>query len=176
MPIVPNFKITQTLGVPDSINFEDISTGTDNLVTARKIYITTASGSFLVEQGTITNYELWALVDATKTLKVLGKDYALRIKIDLVDVAGAILYSKDYTLLFTFFNEEFDLQLGQAIAGNPMLISDNNYLLNKVKFINFIDSAKNAMLYLNEINTAQLLIDEATKMRKLSIYLFNINA
>ncbi len=175
MPIIPNFKITQTLGVPDSINFEDISTGTDVLVTARRVYLTTASGSFLVEQGTITNYELWNLIDANKTLKVLGKDYALRVTIDLVDNAGVVRYTKTYPLLFSFFNEEFDLQLGQAIAGNPMLISDNNYLSNKVKFRNFIDAASNAMVYLNEINTSQLLIDEATKMRKSSTYLFNIN-
>ena len=65
MPLSPNFNASQTVGLPSVINFLDTSTGSDLNITGRRVYFQTSSGSFLVESGTSTDYELWPLTSGT---------------------------------------------------------------------------------------------------------------
>lgn len=176
MPLSPNFSTSQTVGAPQSINFIDTSTGSDGAITARRIYMQTSSGSFLVEQGTSTDYEVWPLADVSITLDVLSKDYALLITVEWVDNTGDVLYSKQSLTSFTLFNETFDYQLTQVLSGNPVRINDNNFFSQKSQLRECIDSGNQAILLASDIEGAQQCYDRGTGIRLKSQYYFNINS
>ena len=44
MPFNPSFTTSQTIGVPESVNFADTSTGSDGSITARRVYMQLANG------------------------------------------------------------------------------------------------------------------------------------
>lgn len=176
MPFLNSFTTSQTLGAPSAINFLDNSTGSDGAITGRRVYMQTASGSFLVETGNATDYELWALADISITLDVLSKDEALRIVVEWVNVSGAVLYSSTQILGFTLYNTTFDYQTTQALSGNPMLINDNNFFVNKSALREYIDSGDQAISFAADIFAAQQCYDRATEIRNNSQYLFNINS
>ena len=71
MPITPNFSTSQTLGVPESINFTDTSTGSDVNIVTRHVYMQAYDGTFLVQEGTTTDYEIWDYAASTITFDVL---------------------------------------------------------------------------------------------------------
>jgi len=176
MSLTANFSTSQTLGLPREINFTDTSTGSDVNVISRRIYLQAYDGTFLVESGTTTDYEAWAIADTTITLDVLSKDYALTVTVEWMGVSGQVLYSKQYVLGFTLYNETFDYQLTQALAGNPLLINDNNFFQNKSALRTDIDSGNQAVEFASDTYNAQLAYDAATALRLKSQYFFNINS
>jgi len=179
MPIVANFSASQTPGDPEDILLTDTSTGTDVAVTQRRVYIQTAAGDYLVEEGTTTEYEAWDDFPSTTELTltdILSKDFAVRIVVQWLDVSNVVLYDKTLYYGFTCYNEDFDYELTQTVAGNPLLISDNNFWGNKSTLRGFIDSGDNAITRNSDIAAAQQCYDLATNMRTNSQYLFNINS
>jgi hypothetical protein len=183
MSLTPSFSTSQTLGYPESINFVDTSTGSDSLIASRRIYLRTAASTYLVEQGTITDYNLWAVNSVgtinptTITLSgVLDKDYALQVTVSWRKANGDELYSVTKLIGFTFYNENFDYQLTQILAGNPLIINDNNFFPNKSKLRTCIDSGNQAIEYGSDIFNAQECYDQATNLRLQSVYYFNANS
>ena len=174
MPLVPNFSTSQTIGVPQSINFSDTSTGSDVAIVGKRVYMQTSSGSFLVEDGVTTEYQNWNSTSAT--FNVLSKDYGLRITVQWVGVSGQVLYSKQYTLGFTLYNETFDYQLTQVLTGNPLLINDNDFFKNKSELRECIDSGNQAISLAGDLVAAQQCYDRATNIRLKSQYYFNTNS
>jgi hypothetical protein len=176
LPLSPNFSAAQTLGESSEINFVDTSTGSDAGILSRRIYLQKTGGGFLVETGTTTDYEVWAYASTTKTLDVLDKDYGLTITVEWRGVSEALLYSKQYVLGFTLFNETFDYQLTQILAGNPLLINDNNFLQNKSDLRTYIDAGNQAIEFASDTYNAQQAYDKATAIRLQSQYFFNANS
>ena len=177
--IVANFSASQTPGVPGTILLIDTSTGTDVVVTQRRVYIQTAAGDYLVEEGTTTEYESWVDFPSTTELTltdILTKDFACRVVVQWLDVSNTVLYDKTLYYGFTCYNEDFDYQLTQTVAGNPLLISDNNFWGNKSTLRGYIDSGNNAITRNSDISAAQQCYDLATNMRTNSQYFFNINS
>ena len=85
MPLTPSFTAVSVSGYPSKILLTDTSTGTDVAVVAKRVYIATYTGSFLVPSGTTTEYSLWSS-GTTITLDVLSKDYAVLITVQWVDI------------------------------------------------------------------------------------------
>ena len=179
MALSVNFTAQQTPGLPGTILFTDTSTGTDVAVTQRRVYIQTAAGNYLVLEGTTTEYEAWGDFPATTELtltNILDKDYAVRVVCQWLNVGGTVLYDKTLYYGFTCYNEDFDYELTQAVAGNPLLMSDNNYWGNKNLLRTYIDSGNTAIERSSDTAAAQQCYDLATAMRLNSQYLFNINS
>ena len=61
MPLIENFTATQYVATPNLLVLDDTSTGSDGAITVRYVYLQKADGSYLVEEGTTTNYEVWTL-------------------------------------------------------------------------------------------------------------------
>lgn len=175
MAFIPDFSATQTIGLPSKINFTDISTGTDLNITSRRIYLLTSSGTYLVQTGTTTSYEVWAYTSSTITLTVLSKDYALDILVQWLDISNNVLYEKTHALGFTLYNETFDYGLTQMLAANVANFNDAYFFRNKSNLRIYIDSGNKAVELASDIYDAQLCYDEATKLRLKSQYIFNIN-
>jgi len=175
MAFVQNFSTSQTVGLPNKINFSDTSTGSDGSIASRRIYLQLDDGSYLVEDGTTTDYEVWPIIDSTITLDVLEQDEAINITVQWLDSGGTVLYSKVILTGFTLYNETFDYGLTQMLAGNPLLINDNMFFYNKSKLRVYLDSGNNAIELASDILSAQLCYDKATLLRTNSPYTFNLN-
>ncbi len=175
MPFVQNFETSQTVGVPEGINLEDTSTGIDADIFERKVYFQISDGSYLVEDGTTTDYEIWPYADTTITFDVLDEDEAINIRVDWVNSIGTVLYTKTILTGFTLFNETFDYGLTQQLAGNPILINDNNFFFSKMSLRVYIDSGNNALSLGSDITSAQICYSKATALRLSSPYSFNSN-
>lgn len=179
MSLTVNFTAAQTPGSPGDILFTDTSTGTDVAVTQRRIYIQTSAGDYLVESGTTTEYEVWADYPGTTSITltdILDKDYGCRVTCQWLNVGGTVLYDKTLYYGFTCYNEDFDYETTQTVAGNPLLINDNDFWSNKGNLRTAIDSGDNAITRNSDIAAAQQCYDIATNLRLNSQYFFNINA
>lgn len=177
MALLPSFSTSQTEGAPSKINFLDTSTGSDVNITQRRIYLVLSNGTYLVQQGTITQYEPWNIAFLTITLTVLfSEDKAIQVEVQWLDVSDTVLYSSTVNIGFTLYNESFDYQLTQRLTGNPKLIDDNNFFESKSELRTAIDSGNQSIVRANDIFGAQQCYDVATKLRLNSQYIFNANA
>ena len=179
MALTVNFSTDQTFGTFGDILFIDTSSGIDVVVVSRRIYIQKSDGDFLVESGTTTEYELWADFPATTTITlsdILSEDCACKVVVQWLDVSESVLYDKTSYIGFTCYNEDFDYELTQSVAGNPLLMSDNNFWGNKSLLRGYIDSGNNAIERNSDIAAGQQCYDLATNLRENSQYLFNINS
>lgn len=175
MSFTPNFTLSQPEGQPSVITVTDASTGSDGSINRRIIYIRKDDGTFLTPSGTTTQYIGWPLSDSTINIDCMDKDYALSVVVQWLDISGAILYDKTVTQGFTSYNENFDYQLTQMLAGNPLLFNDNDFQENKSKLRTDIDSGDQAILIAADIYNAQQCYDRATKLRTTAQYTFNEN-
>lgn len=176
MPFVANFAATQPVGEPSVITLTDTSTGSDGAITQRRVYLRTADGSFLTPANNPTDYIEWAYADSTIDIDVLDIDYALDVIVEWLNVGNAVLYDKTSPDMFTSYNEDFDYGLTQQLTGNPMLINDNKFFLEKSNLRTFLDSATQAFTRASDQYGAQRCLDYATNLRVNSQYYFNINA
>jgi hypothetical protein len=165
MPLVQNFTVTQVIGSPNNLTFTDTSTGSDVLVTGRRVYLQTAYGTYVVEStNTTTDYNTWLLVNTSQTFNVLNKDYALNGRVDWVDAGGAVLYTLPIKDIFTQNLEQFHYGLTKYQASNHSITQNTNYYNNKAKLWQYIVSAKNAMTLYGDVSGAQDELDAATNM------------
>lgn len=176
MAIVPNFSNAQPIGEPEDVTLVDTSTGTDGNITQRRAYFQTSSGSFLVPSGTTTDYVQWAYVDATLTVDILTKDYALQVKVEWLDVTDVVLYEDTQIIGFTSYNENYDYGLTQKLTGNPANIQDDDFFIRKSELRTAIDSGNQAIERASDITGAQQCYDRATNIRLNGVYYFNINS
>lgn len=178
MALDVSFTAESVAGSPSDILFTDTSTGSDVLVTSRRIYVSDTNGDFIVESGTSTEYEVWAIPLATTiTLDLLTSDKAVKIVVQWLDVTNVVLY--DYTIDaigFTEFNEEFLYGQTQLMTANPLLINDNNFWNNYTKVRTLIDAGNKAILFASDLYNAQLCYDAATAIQDESQYYFNGNS
>jgi len=179
MALTPDFSVNITPGEPETLNFTDNSSGTDETIVSRNIYIQKDDGAFIVLNGNTQQYEVWEDFPdtTTKTLEnILDKDYACRVVVEWVNGSNTVVYSKERYLPFTGFNEDFDYSLTQIVQSNQLLINDNNFWANKSLLRTLIDSGNNAVNIVNDISSAQSCYNIATNLRLNSQYYFNQNS
>ena len=176
MAFSPNFVASQVAGSPEDVVLTDTSTGSDAAVTSRIVYFATKDNTFLVPSGTATEYVEWAEADVSETFDILTKDRALRIVVEWLDVDDEVLYTYELLYGFTLYNRTFDYQLTQILAGNPPMINDNKFFLNKVSIQTYMKAGDDALELASDQTLAQICYDEATALRIGSQYYFNANA
>jgi len=163
-----DFTVTQGTD-PNSFTLTDTSTDPDPNLTGRKIYLQKVDGTYLVPEGTTTDYIDWPLSDgATKVLTdILTRDYSLSMLVEWEssspEVGGS--YSKLLLHTFTALLEQFNYLMTQMQSANPLLVADNNYFVNKIKLRVWIDDATNADTY-NDQFLAQLCLDRAYDLQQ----------
>lgn len=171
MAITVSFTVNQVVGSPENIVLVDTSTGSDVLAVSRRIYITNSAGAYLTEGPTVSTtsaYTEWPIADgATITLEnILSQDSALNVTLTYVNVSGGSVASDTSLEGFTMYNETFYYSLTQAQATQnqppPMIIQDSNYYMNKIILRENIDDGNQAILYGDDITTAQSAYDRAT--------------
>jgi hypothetical protein len=171
MPLSVSFTTSQVVGAPQNIVLVDSTTGSDVTATARQIFLQTATGQWLTEDGlTDTQTAIsWPIADGlTITLDVLENDMALDITLRYITSGGATV-AEDIALRgFTLYNETFYYSLTQSQASQnqppPMIIQDSNYYMNKATLRTEIDSGNQAIELGDDITSAQNCYDRATYM------------
>lgn len=165
MALTPNFSVSQAFGSPSEVTLQDTSTGSDGAITQRRVYLRTATGSFLVPDGTSTDYVEWAYADSTITIDALDKDYGLDIVVQWLDVSNTVLYDKTIATGLTLYNETYDYGLTQKFSGNPLLINDDGFFERKSRIRTDIDSGNQAIVFAEDLFSAQQCYDDATTLR-----------
>lgn len=162
MALSVDFSVTQSLANPNELTFTDLSSGSDAGVTTRRITITTANGTTLVESGTSTAYELWPLPLGTAiTLDVLTQATAPSIKVDWM-TGSTITYTKTELYVFNLQLYLFAYQLTQTQTASPSIIQDTNYYLNKIKLLTNIKDSETAIELMSDIYSGQASCDRGT--------------
>ena len=165
MPIVPSIVVSQSALTPNEISITDNSTGSDVLITSRRVYIQTAQGTYLVETGTTTNYEVWAYASATIALDVLTQDECVNIVVQWLSAANAVLYTYENQYALAEYNKQFLVYLVQAQGLKPGIVQDNNYSGNVGVFWTNIIAGINQVEFGAEISGGQNCFNRATNMR-----------
>ena len=180
MALSVSFSATQTPGLPGNIIFTDLSTGTDVLVTGRRIYIQGTDGDYVVLEGNTNEYSTWGSFPSVSTITLEDilptQDIAARVVVEWVDVSGNVMYNSTQYIGFTCYNEDLDYSLTQNVTGNQLLINDNNWFGNKNKLRLLIDSGNKAIERNSDIASAQICYDLATEIRINKAYYFNQNS
>ncbi len=164
MPLVPLFSASQSVGSPNLISLLDVSTGSDVAVTSRVIYLLTSTGEYIVPTGVATDYVNWPLATNPISLDVLQQDMALSIRVDWIDIASAVLYTKTIAYSFTLYTLSFLYSLTQDQVANNTITQDQNYYNNKLILFVEMQSANNAIAYASDIVSAQSCLNRAANL------------
>lgn len=160
-----SFTSSQDAGNITVATFEDTSTGLVG-VTGRLIYLRKYDGTYLVPDGTTTDYVYWPYQSGTGDtidIDVLDKDYCLDVTVVFYS-GSSIAYTTTSLVLFTAYSELFLRQLTQAVAANKTLITRKNYWSNKIKLRTLVDDASQAVSLINDQTIATFCLDEAKKL------------
>jgi hypothetical protein len=167
MPLVPNFTVAQYVSNPSLIVFTDTSTGTDSSITVRYVYMQKSDGTYLVEEGTTTDYEIWSLASGnTISFDVLDKDYALNITVEWRSATSTVgdtvvLYNKSASYCFSTYAKIYNTKLSKAQVSSPSLLDGANWLSTKKALNTYIDAADDAVSFGAGITIAQLSLNKA---------------
>lgn len=165
MALSPNFALSQTFGLSSTITLQDTSTGSDSNIVTRRVYFRKDDNTFLVPEGTSTQYVVWPYASSSISINVLDKDRAITTIVQWLDNSSAVLYDKTILAGFTLFNDTYSYQLTQMLSGNPLLINDNGFFERKSTLRDNIDSGNQALELAADIFGAQQCYDYATNIR-----------
>jgi len=154
MPLSPAFTVSQSAIQPETVVVTDSSTGSDVLITQRRVYISTATGAYLTGNGTV-NYTAWPLADTSITLSILTQDTAANIKVEWLGASDNVLYSDNNNYPLSEFGKQFFYYLSQLQAQTPGIYQDTNYASNLSLFWTNIVAGDNAVNNGNDIAAAQ---------------------
>lgn len=103
MALMTSFTANQYIGNPIGCVITDTSTGSDNRVTNRYIYITNAAGQYLVPAGNPNpTYIDWPVsAGNTISIPILFTDLALNIELDWVAVVNNAILAENGNLLIS---------------------------------------------------------------------------
>lgn len=157
-----SFSASQDAGNITVATFTDTSTGLVN-PTGRLIYLRKYDGTYLVPDGTDTDYILWPYADSTINIDVLDKDYCLDVTV--IWLSGSTqAYDVTNLVLFTAYSELFLRNLVMALAANKTLITRHNFWANSIKLRTLVDNAEQAVALINDQTIATQCLDEAKKL------------
>lgn len=148
------FQISESL-TPGVFTIQDSSSGSDPNLTGRLIYIYKIDGSLF------TAAIPWSIADSSITLSILDKDYAFNIVVTAQSsssLPSPSSYTASKIYAFTGYGENFYGYLTQLQSSNPVIIQDQNYYQNKMILRVEMDSAVQAIDYLQDVAAAQSCI------------------
>lgn len=164
MALTPNFSTSQSAGTLTTLTITDTSTGSDNTLTGRLIYIRKYDGTYLTPTGSAVDYIFWPISDASLDIaNLLDKDYAIDITVFWF-AGSTIAYTLAILTLTTGYGDVFLRQLTQALAANKVTITQLNFWYNKNKLRVLLDDAAQAVSFLNDQTIAQFCLDKAKEM------------
>lgn len=165
MPLIVSFTVGQSPSSPDSVVFEDTSTGTDVAVTQRRIYITDNDGNAVVPSGTATAYIAWPLATNPITVSnLLTVDLAVNIDVQWLDVSNNILYEDDNEFCLREFNKQNFIYLIQNQALSPGVVQDETYFSNLCQYWINIVGANVMVEDAVDLSGSQNCLNRATNM------------
>lgn len=165
MPLNPAFSIGQIPATPNIVVAIDESTGSDVLVTQRRIFIQDSQGNYLVPSGTTTNYTQWAIADASINLNILTEDEAVEATVQWLDVTNVVLYELANPFCLAEYSKNFFYYLVQLVGDEPSIPADTNYNSNSALFWARVEGAMNAVVNNSDIAGSQNCLNKATQMR-----------
>ncbi len=170
MAITPSFTISQSALTPGSVTANDTSAGTYDTITQRRIFFETAQGTYLVQDGITTDYEAWALADASDTWGIMDTDHALAITVQWLNVSNVVVEELTQVYCLREFNKNFLVYLGQLQAATPGILQNQEYAANIATYWAYVQYAE-TMVSQADIANSQNLLDKATyMMQNESIY------
>jgi len=158
--LTPNFSVSQLAGSPSAFTLLDTSSGSDAGITVRWVYLLQADGTYLVPEGTETDYIVWNYAEPSITLDLLSQDTALSILVEWRD-ASTDLYDKTAAVGLDAFGQNFFYSLsdGQVPIVNPPVALSQDYYQNKLQFLCYLKSAEQAITYASDVQKAQTAYD-----------------
>jgi hypothetical protein len=165
MSFTPSVAVTQSALTPSDITLVDDSSGSDGSISVRRVYIQTATGAYLVEEGTTTDYEVWSYSTSTITLDVLTQDECVNIVVQWLNSSNVVLYTYENQYALAEYNKQFLVYLVQAQGLTPGIVQDSNYSGNVGIFWTNIIAGVNQVEFGAEIAGGQNCFNRATYMR-----------
>lgn len=156
------FSASQDAGNITVATFTDDSSGVSS-PTGRLIYLRKYDGTYLVPDGTDTDYIFWPAADSSIDIDCLDKDYCLDVTVAWYS-GSSVAGTETNLVLFTGYSEVFLRQLTQALAANRTLLTNKNYWNNKIKLRTLVDDAAQAVSLINDQTIATFCLDEAKKL------------
>lgn len=163
----PSISLSATSD-PSQISITDSSTGSDVLITDRKINVYQANNSLLGASP----YDFPLSVGSSIIINPLDKDYGLTIVATWVNNVGTVLYTATAIGAFVQYGLLFAQSLTQTQEANPNIISDQNFMGNKFNLFTEIQSALNAITSGQSVFSAQSCITRYQKLLVNSSYFF----
>lgn len=160
MPLTVSITVQQNNGTPSNFTLVDTSTGSDPSITIRRVYLTKPDGTFLVPEGTTTDYIEWPIAESSITLDVLDRDRSLEILVEWL--AGAVVtYEYENSYVFTAYTNTFLYNLSVDQSSNPSIINATDFFANKTRMYSYVKEAENAIAIGEDTVKAQLALDRA---------------
>jgi hypothetical protein len=163
MSFSPSFQVGQNPLYPSTIVAVDTSSGSDVLITSRRIYVQNSLGNYLVPNGTTTDYTVWNIGDSEISLDILTEDTACEIRVDWLASDNSVLYTSSDTFCFADYNKQFAYSLCQGLT--PPITLDTNYSNNLAALWTSIKGAENAVTGNNDIAASQNILNQGTYLR-----------
>lgn len=165
--MIQNFSVSQTVGLPNIISIADTSTNTfDPAITVREVVMVDANGNYITANGSSVTptSTTWLVADASIAIDCLPVDMALQITVNWLSVTGVVLYTKTALYDFTQYGVLTSFALTQDLTGNPRMLQDTNYWMNRMILRCNIDDADNAVSIGGNIYIAQSALDREQEM------------
>lgn len=157
------FTTSQNYATPERVTLTDTSSSLAG-ITVRLVYFRKLDGTYIVPEGTTTDYIVWNIGSNTLNIDdLLDKDYALEVIVKWF-TGSTITDTVTVLTLFELYTKLFLRQLTQFQAAKPSLLDNKNYWEAKQKLITLIDDAAQGVTYLNDQAVAQYCVDECKKM------------
>ena len=166
MPLTPNFGTSQTIGLANVIDLEDLSTGSDIAVTQRRVYFSRYNAAYLVPSGTTTDYVEWAYASPTKSVDILLYDQSLSITTQWLDVSDTVLYTKTILFNYAMYNNDFNYSLVYDEATGLASLNSTNWLMGRMKLYVALNDATTSVEAMSNITNAQEADDRGTYLRE----------
>lgn len=166
MALTPAFTISQSALNPALITATDTSTGSNILITQRRIFFQTSQGTYLVVAGTTTQYNPWPLANAVQSFSVLDTDQALAITVQWCDINGGVVDALTQLYCLAEFNKQFFYYLIQQQGLTPGILQDSNYFSSLSIYWMNITGAIKAVEIGADIAGSQNALNRATYMKQ----------
>lgn len=155
-----DFTATQSDADPSYITLAEVVVGSNPGLTARRILIALANGTYLTTSGVVTTptYIDWPIANTSVTISVLPRSEAPLITVDWMTNAVAT-YTKSRNFCFDFADYIFGLGLTMDQVANNSITQDLSWYANKMQLIVNLSDAENAILYINDKTLSQNALD-----------------
>lgn len=164
MPFSPSFTVGQSLSNPGAAVLTDDSSGSDVLITQRRVYFTDEAGNYVVPSGTSTDYVAWALATNPITINSLVEvDTSVLALVQWLNVSNVVLYESSNEFCLRAFNKQQFVYLIQQQALNPGVVQDANYYSNLCQYWINIVGANTMVEDAEDLSGSQNCLNRATQ-------------